>query len=150
MTNSELDTFLDTLQDEILRDAHRAYGTKGYERWLNPSFRYVLDNPDSQARLTGECGDSMEMFLKIDPQEQIITEASYQTSGCASSLICGSVAVELVQGKHIMDVLDMSGENILQELGQFPKDEEHCAHLAITTVKEAIHNYMKQIVTEKK
>ncbi|MEE4241723.1 MAG: iron-sulfur cluster assembly scaffold protein [Desulfopila sp.] len=146
MTNNELDTFLDNLQDEILRDAHNAYGEKGYDRWLNPSYRHILDNPDCQAKLTGECGDSMEMYLKIDPHKQIVTEASYQTSGCASSSICGSIAAELVRGKPVMDVLDMRGEDILRELGKFPKDEEHCAHLAITTVKEAIHNYMRQTV----
>ncbi len=148
MNNAQLDEFLDNLEEEIREDAYKAYGAKGHERWLHPRFCHIIDNPDATASLTGECGDTMVMSIRINNDSRIV-DAAYRTDGCASSSICGSFAAELVIGKSLDEVLDMTGEAILSELGTFPKDEEHCAHLAITTVKEAIHTYMRQTVQEK-
>jgi len=46
-------------------------------------------------------------------------------------------------GKNADEILDMIKDTILNELGRFPKGEQHCAHLAITTVKEVINKYMR-------
>ncbi len=142
--NSKLDIFLDKLQEDILEDTYRAYGPKGYDRWLNPRFCYILDTPDSWASLTGDCGDRIDIYLQIDKIKNIVSDGSYQTTGCASSSICGSFAVEMAIGKSPDEILDMSATTLLNELGRFPKEEEHCAHLAITTVKEAINLYMQK------
>jgi len=148
MNNAQLDEFLNNLEEKIQQDASNAYGAKGYERWLHPRFCHTIDNPDATASLTGECGDTMIMSIRINDDSRIV-DAAYRTDGCASSSICGSFAAELVIGKSLDEVLDMTGEAVLRELGTFPKDEEHCAHLAITTVKEAIHLYMRQAVQGK-
>jgi nitrogen fixation NifU-like protein len=148
MDNKSLDAFIDKLQDDILNEAYSAYGKKGYDRWLNPKFCNTINNPDAQAALTGECGDTMEIFLCMNGET--VEDASYRTNGCASSSICGSFAAELVIGKSADEILDMTGETILKELGRFPKDEQHCAHLAITTVKEAINRYMREKITHPK
>jgi nitrogen fixation protein NifU and related proteins len=141
MNNNDLDIFLDKLQDDILNDAYNAYGKKGYDRWLNPKFCNTIANADVHATLTGECGDTMEIFLCMDGEK--VVNASYCTNGCASSSICGSFAAELAIGKSADEILDMTGDSILDELGRFPKEEQHCAHLAISTVKEAINKYMR-------
>lgn len=142
MDNKDLDTFLDRLQEDILNEAYSAYGKKGYDRWLNPKFCNTITNPDVYAALTGECGDTMEISLCMDGEK--VTDASYSTNGCGSSSICGSFAAELAIGKSADEILDMTGDTIFNELGRFPQDEQHCAHLAITTVKEAINKYMRQ------
>ena len=142
MNNKCLDAFIDKLQEDILSEAYRAYGKKGYERWLKPKFCNTITDPDTHATLTGECGDTMEIFLCMDGEK--VSDASYRTNGCASSSICGSFAAEMVIGKSADEILDMTGNTILNELGRFPKEEQHCAHLAITTVKEAINKYMRE------
>ncbi len=141
MNNKELDVFLNNLQDNIFTEAKESYGDRGFDRWCNPRFCKVLENADSHAVLTGSCGDTMEIFLKMKGDR--VTKASYRTDGCGSSSICGSFAAELSIGKRADEILDMSGKTILEETGRFPKEEEHCAHLAITTLKEAINLYMK-------
>lgn len=145
MNNLQLDEFLDNLEEKIQQDAYNAYGAKGYDRWLNPRFCHTIDTPDATASLTGECGDTMIMSIRVETDSRI-ADAAYRTDGCASSSICGSFAAELAIGKSFDEVLDMTGETILNELGTFPREEQHCAHLAITTVKEAIHIYMRRTV----
>tara|TARA_Y100000589_G_scaffold311224_1_gene330387 strand:+ start:59 stop:508 length:450 start_codon:yes stop_codon:yes gene_type:complete len=143
MNNKDLDAFIDKLQGDILDEAYSAYGEKGYDRWLNPKFCNTISNPDGYACLTGECGDTMEIFLTMSGET--VEDASYRTTGCASSSICGSFAAELAIGRRADEILDMTGDTILKELGRFPKEEQHCAHLAITTLKEAINRYMQRM-----
>ena len=148
MDNKSLDAFIDKLQEDILSEAYSAYGKRGYDRWLHPKFCNTISNADAHAALTGDCGDTMEIFLSMNGE--IVKDASYRTTGCASSSICGSFAAELAIGKSADEILDMTGETILNELGRFPQEEQHCAHLAITTVKEAINTYMRHRSQNKK
>ncbi|MBL7216743.1 MAG: iron-sulfur cluster assembly scaffold protein, partial [Desulfobacteraceae bacterium] len=79
-----------------------------------------------------------------------VVEASFQTDGCGSSAVCGSFAAEMAIGKTPDEILDVTGDAILERLGGLPKDEDHCAFLAGETLQEAIGNYMiKQIKTMK-
>lgn len=141
MNNKELDKLIDKIQENINLEAKRVYGEKGYDRWVKPLLCRVMENPDSSARLKGSCGDTMEIFLRITDGH--VKEASYRTDGCASSSICGSFAAEMAMGKTMEEILDMNGDSILKKIGKFPKEEEHCAHLAISTVKEAVNLYMR-------
>jgi nitrogen fixation NifU-like protein len=45
-----------------------------------------MTDADAHARVTGQCGDSMEIYLKFENGR--VKEASYFTDGCASSAIC--------------------------------------------------------------
>jgi nitrogen fixation NifU-like protein len=107
---------------------------------VNPSHMGTMKMPDGHARLTGKCGDTMEMFLKFE--NETVKEASFQTDGCGSSRACGSVAAEMCIGKTPDEMLDISGEVILEKLGPFPEEERHCAFLAAETLQEALHEYM--------
>jgi nitrogen fixation NifU-like protein len=138
-----LDDFVNTLQEQIFSEAKEAYGEKGCGRWRHPRYQGRLANADAHAhaRVTGQCGDSMEIYLKFE--ENHVKEASYFTDGCASSAICGSFAAELTLGKDPDAIADITGETVLKEIGRMPQSERHCADLAAAAVQEALNNYMK-------
>ena len=100
----------------------------------------TIPEPDGYARVTGKCGDTMEMYLKFENGR--VKEAAYGTDGCGSSHVCGSYAAEMAMGKDPDEVILITGEAILQELERFPEDEQHCAFLAAETLLEALHDYM--------
>jgi nitrogen fixation NifU-like protein len=53
-------------------------------------------------------------------------------------------------GKTFAEVLDMSGADVLHEIGTFPEAEEHCAHLAVSTLQEAVNSFLvKQVKRER-
>ncbi len=99
-----------------------------------------MNNPDGHARITGECGDSMEIFLQF--KQNRVSDASYFTNGCASSSISGSFAAELAIGKNPDELLNITPEKILNTIGKLPEADLHCANLASRTVQEALSNYM--------
>ena len=134
------DDFVNQLQEQIFDEAREAYGEKGFHRWRNPRFNGRMDAPDGYAGLTGECGDTIEIFLKFENDR--VRQASYVTDGCASSAICGSFAAELALGKDPDELTDITGEAVLAEIGRLPASDQHCAGLAAASLQEALSNYM--------
>ncbi len=143
---NDLDEFVSELQEQIYQETKEAYGEEGFERWLNMRYMGRMLDPDGYARLTGTCGDTMEIFLKFEDGR--VKEASFLTDGCGSSAVCGSFAAEMAIGKTPDELLEITGEAILEKLGGLPKEEEHCAYLAGETMQEALNDYMTKQVKQ--
>ncbi len=138
--SNDLDKFLDNLQEQISNDAKEAFGENGFKRWQNPEYRGRMEDCDSSACLKGECGDTMEIFLKFSNNR--VKAASYFTDGCSSSAICGSFTAELAHGKNPEEITEINSETVLKKIGKFPVEEKHCAFLAAETLQEALRLYM--------
>lgn len=136
----EFDDFVGDLQSQIDEETRDAYGPIAFERWLKPLFVGVMPDPDGYGRVTGKCGDTMEIFLRFDRDR--VKEATFQVDGCGSSTVCGSFAVELALGKFPEELVEVTGEKILDVLGGLPEEERHCAFLAADTLQEAMNDYM--------
>ena len=140
MNDNEFDALIDKIQGEVFDEAKEALGEKGFDRWRNPKFCGRLESADGYAKLTGDCGDTMEMYLRVHGGK--VVQVGYFTDGCSSSSIAGSFAAELATGKGFTEVLDLRGQDVLNEIGRFPESEEHCAHLAVRTLQEALNSYL--------
>jgi nitrogen fixation protein NifU and related proteins len=90
-----------------------------YERWLKPLYMGGMRVPDGYGRITGTCGDTMEIFLRFERGR--IKEANFKTDGCGSSTVCGSFAAELAHGKSPDELAEITGEVILKVLGGLPR-----------------------------
>ncbi len=147
--NDELDRFVEQLQDKIYEETRVEFGEKAYHRWRHPKYVGKMDLPDGHARITGTCGDTIEIFLRF--KDNRVTAASFLTDGCGSSLVCGSYAAELATGKSPEELADISGKTILDILGGLPEDYEHCAFLAAEALRQAVYDYTgRQKATEPK
>jgi nitrogen fixation NifU-like protein len=112
------------------------------DRVVNPTAAHV-DEPDTEARLTGACGDTMEMKLKL--RDGIVTAASYWTDGCGPSSACAAAATRLSIGKSVDEVPEaVAPEAVARAVGGLPEDQRHCAALASETLFEAIHRHLLQ------
>jgi len=140
MNDQQFEEMVRKIETEVHAEAKSALGARGFERWRNPQFCGVMTDADSQARLTGGCGDTMSMFVKI--RDGRIEQAQYTTDGCGSSSVAGSFTAELAMGKSVEEVLDMTGDDVLRHIGTFPEAEEHCATLAVQTLQEAVNAYL--------
>jgi len=139
----KLDDFIDGLQNQIFQETRTAYGDLAFERWQNLLYMGAMDKPDGYARITGSCGDTMKIFLKFAKDH--VQKASFQTDGCGTSAVCGSFAAEMALDKTPDDLVEVTGEKILEILGGFPKEDEHCAFLAAETLQEALNDYMMKL-----
>lgn len=140
--SNKLDNFVKGLQKQIFEEMRAAYGEVAFQRWLKPLYVGAMDDADGYGRVTGSCGDTIEIFLKFERDR--VKEASFQTDGCGSSTVCGSFATELALGKTPDELVEITGERILEVLGGFPQEDQHCAFLAADTLLEALNDYMKK------
>jgi nitrogen fixation NifU-like protein len=138
----EFDDFVMSLQNQVNEETRKAYGQMAYERWLKPLYMGGMRDPDGYGRITGTCGDTMEIFLRFERDR--VKEASFKTDGCGSSTVCGSFAAELAHGKSPEALAEITGEMILKVLGGLPKEDHHCAFLAAETLQEALDAHMRK------
>jgi len=110
-----------------------------YENHLNVG---KIENPDARCMFTGSCGDTMEIFLQIT--SGVITEAKFQAIGCAGSFSSGSALTKMIIGLTIKDSKSIDENDILNHLGEMPKEQVHCARLTVLTFIKAIEQYEKK------
>ena len=146
-TPAGLHGFIEELKKEILEETKRAYGEKAFDRWVNRLYEGALANPDGYACLRSGCGDSMEFFLKFDGDR--VSEASFRTAGCGASAVCGSYAAEMALHKGPEEILEITGESILERLGGLPREEEPMATLAAKTLHAALRDFIAKTPKQK-
>jgi nitrogen fixation NifU-like protein len=126
-----------------ITEALGRYSKKVVEHWLSPRSFLPLDRPDGYARVTGPCGDTMEIYIRVVDGD--VTEASFTTDGCLTSIVSASMAVELATGKSIVDVRQISQDDILEALDGLPEEDQHCALLAANTLHGAVEDYVNAV-----
>ncbi len=135
----DFDTLTRELEEKIRQEEEQIYSKKAREEAYNPKNVGELDNPDGAARITGPCGDTMQIHLRVDDEK--ITDSRFITDGCGASVACGSVITQLIKGKAIEEALKITPEDVLDVLDGLPDDNVHCAVLAVETLRAAINDY---------
>ena len=107
---------------------------------LHPRNLGAMENADGFARVTGPCGDTVEMWVRA--RNDVLTEVSFLTDGCATTIAAGSAVTELAMGKGIGQALAIRQQDALDALGGLPEESRHCALLAANTLKEAVRDYI--------
>jgi len=135
----DFDEAFKELEQSIMKDMREIFSEKTIERFLNPRNLGRIEAADGFGRVTGGCGDTMEIYLKVSNDK--ILNASFWTDGCGASIASGSAVTELAKGKSIAEVGKITQTDVLDVLDGLPEENRHCALLAANTVKEAIKDY---------
>ena len=88
------------------------------------------------------CGDVMRLQIKVNP-EGIIEDAKFKTYGCGSAIASSSLVTEWVKGKSLDEAMQLSNEQIAEELA-LPPVKIHCSILAEDAIKAAIADYRQK------
>ncbi|HQL48497.1 MAG TPA: iron-sulfur cluster assembly scaffold protein, partial [Holophaga sp.] len=96
---------------------------------------------DAHARIEGDCGDTMEAWLRVDGDQ--VLQATFTTDGCDTSVASGSVAAHLCQGKTFDQIRrELTPMTVLEALGlaetEGAEEAHHCADLALRTFEAAV------------
>ena len=127
------------------------YSDRVLEHYNNPRNVGSFDKADPSVG-TGivgapECGDVMKLQLKINA-DGVIEDARFKTFGCGSAIASSSLATELVKGRTLDEALQITNEEIVQELA-LPPVKIHCSVLAEDAIKAAIADYQKKMAADK-
>jgi nitrogen fixation protein NifU and related proteins len=116
------------------------YNEKVVDHFSNP--RNVGELADADA--IGEngsfkCGDTMKIYLKIEDGR--IVDVRFQTYGCGAAIASSSMLTEMVKGKTLDEALEITNQDVADELGGLPPLKLHCSNLAADALHNAIANY---------
>src|SRR5690554_7822222 len=81
-----------------------------------------------------ECGDVMQMQIKVNPETGIIEDAKFKCFGCGSAIASSSLATEWIKGQSIEDALKIKNTDIVEELS-LPPVKIHCSVLAEDAIR---------------
>jgi len=130
----------DMFQELVRAKMLEVYSEAVVEHSMNPRNMGELEDADGCAKVTGPCGDTMQLWLKLKGDN--IHKISFLTDGCGTSVASGSMVTELAKGKKLGQAQRISQKDVLDALGGLPEESEHCALLAADTLKAAIRDYL--------
>ena len=107
-TKSDIDRLQDELQEMVLDDVREIFSETVIDHAMNPRNVGEMADADGYGSSLGHCGDSIEIWLRV--MGNIITEATFWTDGCATTIASGSVATEMIKGKSIAQARKSPGK----------------------------------------
>lgn len=126
-----------------------AYSEKVIDHYKNPrnvgsfgSSKEVAERRDIGVGIVGapECGDVMQLQIKVNPESRVIEDAKFKCFGCGSAIASSSLATEWIKGKTIDEALSIKNTKIVEELS-LPPVKIHCSVLAEDSIRSAIEDF---------
>jgi nitrogen fixation NifU-like protein len=129
-----------------------AYGPKIIDHYENPrnvgtfgTQAEIKARPDVGVGLVGapECGDVMQLQIRVNPTTHRIEDAKFKCFGCGSAIASSSLATEWLKGKSLDEGAAIRNTQIVEELS-LPPVKIHCSVLAEDAIKAAITDYKQK------
>jgi len=126
-----------------------AYSTKVVDHYENPrnvgtfgTQKEIKERKDLGVGLVGapECGDVMQLQIKVDQNTGKIEDAKFKCFGCGSAIASSSLATEWLKGRTLDEGLEIKNTEIVEELS-LPPVKIHCSVLAEDAIRAAIADY---------
>ncbi len=112
----------------------------------------IVSHPDGYGKNTGECGDTIEIFLTLSKNDQNAKEpgknrikwVAFDTDGCINTRACANTVAELVETKPLEDAWKITADDVIAYLETLPEDSFHCAELAVGALYKALTSAQSQ------
>lgn len=115
------------------------YSAKAVDYFIDQPNMGVLPDADQTAEITGPCGDTMRIYLKIS--NGVITDAKYQVLGCPGAISAAMAAVDIIRGQTVAEAMKLKDRDIFRRLEEIPEQKQHCIRLAVKTLIKALEDY---------
>ena len=120
---------------DFFQDHSRNY----LEMALSRDRQGVLEHPDGYGKRTGDCQDTVEVFLAVS--QGVIRTMTYRADGCLNTHACANAVARLAQDRPVAEAWEITPDQVIAFLGTLPEHEHHCAELAVGAFYRALVDY---------
>lgn len=132
---SEKEMF-DEFEEIALEEARKTYSERVIQHFLNPQNFGKMENPDCYTFMSGICGDTIGIYVGL--RNGTIDRVSFVTDGCGPTIACSSALTCMAKGRKIDDARQITSDELIVYLGGLPRENTHCADLAVNTLRGAL------------
>jgi nitrogen fixation NifU-like protein len=101
--------------------------------------RQSMEKPDGYGKRSGACGDTVEIFLRIEDGR--IQKVCFLTDGCLNTHACANALSTLAEGCAVEQAWNIAPEDVSDYLETLPETHFHCAELAVGAFYLALVDY---------
>ncbi len=132
------------------------YSNKVSDRMNNPRNLGELTEADAEKAggelVTAEfgaeaCGDAVRLYLIVNPENDTIMQAKFQSFGCGTAIASSDIMAELCIGKTVDEALAITNIDVEHALRDeadkpaIPPQKMHCSVMAYDVIKKAVSLY---------
>jgi nitrogen fixation NifU-like protein len=104
----------------------------------------VIENADGVGEVGNPvCGDVMKITIKVDDSDHI-NDVKFQTLGCGAAIATSSIVTEMAKGMTLQEAVDITKNEVAEQLGGLPPAKMHCSVLATDGLKVAVDDYLEK------
>ena len=119
------------------------YSEKVMDHFLHPRNVGVIEDANAIGEVgNAKCGDIMKMYLKI--KDDIVEDVRFETFGCGSAIASSSMATEMIKGKPLSEVRNLTNKAVTEALDGLPAHKIHCSVLAEEAIHSALEDYERR------
>ena len=116
------------------------YSEKVMDHFRNPRNVGIIEDANGIGEVgNAKCGDIMKMYMKIE--DGIVKDVKFETFGCGSAIASSSMATELIKGKPVSEVKELTNKAVAEALDGLPAYKMHCSVLAEEAIQKALEEY---------
>jgi nitrogen fixation NifU-like protein len=99
-----------------------------------------LPEANARARVRSSAdGDMLQLHLRIE--DDVVEQARFKVFGCGAAIATGSMLTELVVGKTLSQLREITNEQLSERMGGLPPEKIHCSVLAEQAIQAAIQDW---------
>jgi nitrogen fixation NifU-like protein len=118
-----------------------AYTQKVMDHFMNP--RNVGEIPDADGiGIIGNPADGDVVHIYIKVKDDVLSDVTFKTMGCAAAIATSSKVTEMAKGKTLKQAMGLTRKDVADALDGLPPGKMECSNLGADALHMAIREYL--------
>jgi nitrogen fixation protein NifU and related proteins len=117
------------------------YTRKVLDHFTNPRNAGEIADADAVGKVGNPAdGDVVHIYIKV--KDDVLSEVTFKTMGCAAAIATSSMVTEMAKGMTLKQALKLSRQDVADALDGLPPGKMECSNLGADALHQAIREYL--------